>query len=181
MFRRFKPKEDIATFGQLKTSKLREVRSFFKDSAGINEEILDVVLPKSESIKVAKCHGHINLLVVGNYPRFFQTRDGPYLPTLRVLHRYPELLPHMQVDRGAIKHILSGSDIMCRGLTSPGAKMEDVPAGTYVAIHAEGKEHAVGIGITTLSTEDIRAKNSGVGIQLLHHLGDALWTTTDLS
>ena len=38
----------------------------------------------------------------------------------------------MQVDKGAIKFVLSGANIMCPGLTSPGAKMEDVPEGTVV-------------------------------------------------
>ena len=30
----------------------------------------------------------------------------------------------MQVDKGAIKFILSGANIMCPGLTSPGARMD---------------------------------------------------------
>ena len=35
----------------------------------------------------------------------------------------PFILPHQQVDKGAIKFILSGANIMCPGLTSPGAKL----------------------------------------------------------
>ena len=38
----------------------------------------------------------------------------------------------MQVDKGAIRFILSGANIMCPGLTSPGAKMTKVPEGTVV-------------------------------------------------
>ena len=34
------------------------------------------------------------------------------------------MLPHQQVDRGAIKFVLSGANIMCPGLTSPGAKLD---------------------------------------------------------
>jgi len=44
----------------------------------------------------------------------------------------PFLLPHMQVDKGAIKFILSGANVMCPGLTSPGARMTDVQAETVV-------------------------------------------------
>jgi PUA domain protein len=36
------------------------------------------------------------------------------------------MLPHMQVDKGAIRFVLSGANIMCPGLTSPGAKMTKV-------------------------------------------------------
>ncbi len=44
----------------------------------------------------------------------------------------PFMLPRMQVDKGAIKFVLSGANIMCPGLTSPGAKMTRVPKGTVV-------------------------------------------------
>lgn len=30
---------------------------------------------------------HINLVVVNNVPLFFNVRDGPYMPTLRLLHQ----------------------------------------------------------------------------------------------
>lgn len=43
------------------------------------------------------------------------------------------MLPWLQVDRGAIKFILSGANIMCPGLTSQGAKMEtNLPEDTIV-------------------------------------------------
>ena len=43
------------------------------------------------------------------------------------------LLPKLQVDKGAIKFILSGANIMAPGLTSPGARMDiDLPADTVV-------------------------------------------------
>ena len=38
----------------------------------------------------------------------------------------------MQVDKGAIKFILSGANVMCPGLTSPGARMTDVQPETVV-------------------------------------------------
>ena len=38
----------------------------------------------------------------------------------------PNLLPRLQVDKGAIKFILSGANIMVPGLTSPGARMDIV-------------------------------------------------------
>ena len=34
------------------------------------------------------------------------------------------MLPHVQVDKGAIRFILSGANIMCPGLTSRGARMD---------------------------------------------------------
>ena len=38
------------------------------------------------------------------------------------------MLPRLQVDKGAIRFILSGANIMCPGLTSAGARMDiDLP------------------------------------------------------
>lgn len=37
-----------------------------------------------------------------------------------------------QVDKGAIRFVLSGANIMCPGLTSKGAKMTPVEKGTVV-------------------------------------------------
>ena len=42
------------------------------------------------------------------------------------------LLTHEQVDKGAIRFILSGANIMCPGLTSPGAKMTPVEKDSVV-------------------------------------------------
>jgi PUA domain protein len=77
------------------------------------------------------------------------------MPTLRLFHKFPVFLPKQQVDKGAIRFVLSGANIMCPGLTSKGAFMTPVEKGTAVAIMAEGKENCLAIGITTLSTDDM--------------------------
>jgi len=86
----------------------------------------------------------------------------------------------MQVDKGAIKFVFSGANIMCPGLTSPGGFMDDVPAESIVAIFAEGKENALGIGLTKFSTEEIRKVNKGIGVENIHSLNDGLWKITSL-
>ena len=50
----------------------------------------------------------------------------------------PFILPHQQVDRGAIQFVLSGANIMCPGLTSPGAKMVDTDKDTVVVSFNHG-------------------------------------------
>jgi PUA domain protein len=68
----------------------------------------------------------------------------------------PDILPRLQVDRGAIKFVLSGANIMCPGLTSKGARMDiDLPSGSVVAIMAEGKENALAVGLLKMSTADM--------------------------
>lgn len=90
----------------------------------------------------------------------------------------------MQVDRGAIRFLLAGAHMMCPGLTSPGGRLPPaeaaIPAERMVAIHAEGKEHAVGVGLTKLSTEEMKAVNKGVGVETACYLGDDLWVLATL-
>lgn len=79
------------------------------------------------------------------------------------------------MDKGAIKFVLSGANIMCPGLTHPNATMTKADKGTVVAIMAEGKEHALAVGICAMSTEDIASKNKGIGVENYHYLNDGLW------
>ena len=108
-------------------------------------------------------------------PYFFQIKNSKPLPTLSLIHQFPDALPRFQVDQGAIKFVLKGSDIFCAGLTSKGGSMVDVDEGTFVAIYAENKVHACAIGLTTMSTEDIRKTNKGVGVENVHYLNDGFW------
>ena len=85
----------------------------------------------------------------------------------------------VRIDRGAIRFLLSGVNMMCPGFTSAGGSLppadQALPANTPVAIHAEGKEHATGIGLTKLGTEEIKSVNKGVGVETVTYLGDDLW------
>lgn len=96
----------------------------------------------------------------------------------------PYILPKVQVDRGAIRFLLAGAHMMCPGLTSAGGHLppaeEAIPAESLVAIHAEGKEHAVGVGITKMNTEDMKKINKGVGVETATYLGDDLWVLQTL-
>mmetsp|Transcript_26646 Transcript_26646/g.41702 ORF Transcript_26646/g.41702 Transcript_26646/m.41702 type:complete len:118 (+) Transcript_26646:717-1070(+) len=113
-----------------------------------------------------------------------QVREGPYYPTLRVVHKYPFILPTMRVDAGAIKFVLSGANIMCPGLTHKNVveelKANPVPENTPVTILAEGKEHALAIGHTQMSSQDIVEVNKGIGVSVVQTLNDGLWKTPNL-
>ena len=107
-------------------------------------------------------------------------RYPPPPPPRARRHAYPLLLPRVQVDKGAIKFVLSGANVMCRGLTSAGGALDtDLPVGASVAVYAEGKEHALAIGALTMSTADIKALNKGIAVEVFHFLGDDLWRAKD--
>ena len=166
----------MKTASPARSSEQRALRNSVVSQYPALEPYIDDIFPKKEPLVVAKCKDYIQILCgPGGEFLFFQCRSGPFIPTLRFLHRYPDILPKYQVDRGAIRFVLSGANIMAPGLTSKGGKMDDVPAESVVAIMAEGKEHACAIGITTMSSQQILKDNKGIAVENTHWLNDGLW------
>ena len=119
MFKAFK-RDDISTSTQVKASVQRGIKSqISKANRSISEEELDVLVPKKTPLVQYKVGPHMMLYCQriehddgsspSDEPVFFQHRDGPILPTLRVVHKYPSIkFTSVQVDKGAIPYLLGG-------------------------------------------------------------------------
>ncbi|KAF7488765.1 Malignant T-cell-amplified sequence 1 [Sarcoptes scabiei] len=176
MFKKF---EDTNVSGstQLKSSVQKAIRNKLTEQFPNIESFIDEIIPKKENLKIVKCQDHIELIVnsLGDF-LFFRQRDGPYFPSLRLIHKYPFICPLMQVDKGAITFVLSGANIMCPGLTSKGAIMTDgLQQDTIVTVVAENKQNAIAVGILKMSVENISKINKGIAIENVHYLNDGLW------
>lgn len=129
------------------------------------------------SVMLAKLGIDVSVAIVGGQALFFQ---APFLalwfPYLRIQHQYPEIMPKLRCDKGAIKFVLSGAMIMAPGLTSPGATIHnEVKKDVAVAVYAEGIEPAMAIGVTKMSTLEMREINKGIAVDNLTCLADGLW------
>uniref|UniRef100_A0A914MKB0 PUA domain-containing protein n=1 Tax=Meloidogyne incognita TaxID=6306 RepID=A0A914MKB0_MELIC len=178
MFKKFDSGEDVIGSQQLKGSVQKSIRAKLIEQFPLIEEYIEQILPKKENFKLLKCKDHLELIAdVNGEIQFVKHRDLPqYFPTLKLLHKYPFLLKHQKVDKGAIRFVLNGSNIMCPGLTSPGAQLNDLcKEGELVAIMGEGKENAMAIGQMKISPLTIREKNTGIAIDNVHYLNDGLW------
>lgn len=69
--------------------------------------------------------------------------EGFVVPSLRTVHAYPTLYPKFTADTGAIKFLLKGANVMSPGLTNEQSHMDDVKAGSIVAVYVHGHEHAI--------------------------------------
>jgi PUA domain protein len=70
---------------------------------------------------------------------------------------------------------------MCRGMTSAGGQVdEDLAVEVPVAVYAEGKQHAMCIGLTKMSGSAMKATNRGIGVESIHYLRDALWAVQSM-
>mmetsp|Transcript_12215 Transcript_12215/g.17361 ORF Transcript_12215/g.17361 Transcript_12215/m.17361 type:complete len:202 (+) Transcript_12215:126-731(+) len=201
MFKRFDPSTDVSTSTQVKASVQRNLKSqILSTNPKITEEQLEVVLPKKPPLIQYKVGPHLMLYCSSDEeqePLLFQSRDGPILPTLKFVHAYPDLkFRHVVVDEGAIPFILGGANIMCPGLTSKGGWMppddddvdvdvnnkgEGLEKGDGIVIYADGKDHALAVGVMKMGSRTVRSKNKGIGIEVAHFLGDGLYQTNEIS
>ncbi|CCF60664.1 hypothetical protein KAFR_0L00570 [Kazachstania africana CBS 2517] len=176
MFKKFS-KEDVHSRSKVKSSIQRTLKAKLVSQYPQLESVIDELIPKKSQIELIKCEDKIQLYAVDGEILFFQKFDE-LIPSLRLVHKFPEAYPTVQVDRGAIKFVLSGANIMCPGLTSPGAKLPVSPGfekDSIVIINAENKENALAVGKLLMSTDEISSINKGHGVELIHHLGDPLW------
>lgn len=178
--------ENVAQIACSSQKEQKEVRRKLYGQFPALEEYWEDILPKKSDIYIIRCQGQVHCItLVTSQPEvlFFNHYDGPYMPHLKLLHKYPFMLAkNFQVDIGGCRYIISGANVMCQGVTSPGGKVaEDAEIEDVVGVYVEGKQHACAVGLMLMSTEEIREVNKGPCIENVHHLGDGLWMNPILS
>lgn len=172
----FKKIENLGNMVQMnKSDQKKTKKNLLKGFPDFMQFVEDLLPKKCTSYHMRLKHNDKSeLTIFDSLPIFFKWKKQVF-PTLRILHMYPHTMKKLTVDKGAIKFVLSGANIMVPGLTSEGGDLPDCEEGERVAIMAEGKEHPIAIGVTLMSSDDMRESNKGIGVQILHYIGDDLW------
>ena len=165
---------------QFNSSSVKKIRKqLVKDFPNI-AGVLNEILPKKSVVYSMRLKENDKCeLVILNNEVIFITHFKRVFPSLKVLQKYPFMLTQQKVDRGAIKFVMNGADIMCPGFTSEGGNLNKAEEGEVVAIMAEDKIHPFAVGVMKKSSQQIQEVNKGVGVTNLHFLGDALWGLKD--
>ena len=163
-------------------------------------------MPKKAQLEVIKLPDRVSLYAIpssstasspsssssSSSALFWQHMDDTILPTLRLVHQFPDAFEAVRVDRGAVRFVLAGATLMVPGLISKGGWLpgEGVPMdagpaeevqtagyekGTPVVVKAEGKEEICMVGVLATGTQEMRESKKGVAIEGGHYLGDGLW------
>ena len=139
----------------LKASIAKTLRAKVIETYPNIEEHIEEIWPKKAKVLTLKFKGEnqYNFIRIEDEIVFMEMRDRAIIPMLRTLHKFPMMMEKMQCDKGAIRHIFSGSNVMAPGLTSEGGIIApNLNVGVPVAIMAEGKKHAMGIGYLQMSS-----------------------------
>jgi PUA domain protein len=104
---RFNPSTDVSGHTPVKSSVQRQIRASVLSQWKIEPETLEVVWPKKEGLVLVKwlvphrvalgmtdmtnskprSRDHVSIYTVKSEPIFFQHFEGPFCPTLRLLHK----------------------------------------------------------------------------------------------
>lgn len=97
--------------------------------------------------------------------------DGEPMLTLPGIHRHEPTRRYVAVDRGAIKFVLNGADVMAPGITDVD---QDIEKGDLVWVrNPEGTGIAVGRAL--VNGAEMVERDSGKAVENLHYIGDELW------
>ena len=110
------------------------------------------------------------IALVVNKDVLFLYIDNSWVPSLKLLLK-KIIIPKVVVDKGAIKFVVNGADIMRPGITA----CDDFETDSFVAIVDETLGKPIAVGKSFLSSVDLMAKTGGKHIKNLHFIGDDFW------
>lgn len=111
------------------------------------------------------------LILAGGKPLFFEF-EGQLFPTVRGALELEMQKRLVVVDKGAIRFVSNGADIM-----SPGVLDADpeIKAGELVIIVEEAHKKALAIGKAVIDGPQMIEANSGKAVISITYVGDKIW------
>ena len=121
-------------------------------------------------IQYVELEGGYKLYIIDKAHAFIELRSGLIIPFLA--SKPAMRLKRIEVDEGAIKHILNGADVMAPGVTKA---PEEAVEGEIVLIMGAGKPLAIGRLLSDWK-EKLKERR-GKMVKNLHYIGDKIWKT----
>ena len=170
---------------QLSKKEIKELIAVIEENFGIN----DVMNKKDNVVK------EDTFIKINNKILFFY-QENQLIPTLKLIIELTEKnklsqtsIKTITVDKGAIKFVINGADIMRPGITKISDDVGDSEfgkenkdkdknsfnKGDFVVIVDETHKKPLAIGIALLNSEEIIAATSGKVIKNIHFVGDDVW------
>jgi PUA-domain protein len=109
-------------------------------------------------------------LLIENKPLFF-FKEEVLVPTLSVLLKGVNVLPMVVVDKGAIRFVVNGADVMRPGIIG----CDEFSKGDYIVIVDETYKKPLAVGQALLCSNDLLQAKEGKVIKNIHFVGDIIW------
>lgn len=138
-----------------------ELKSMFGDGADFF---------KNKKMELVETDEINDLILVNGEPLLFLIKDKPFLTVKGALKVKPTK-KKVVIDMGAVKHVSSGANVMCPGITSA---TSDIKKDDFVVIVDELHDKAIAVGKALISGDEMVA-NQGKAIKCIHYVGDKIW------
>jgi len=133
------------------------------------EEKLGCTIPAAGIVESAEFEGMEIMLLDGSADIMF-LKNIPFL-TLYGINKYKPGRMFVTVDRGAVKFVTSGANVMAPGIIDAD---ERIGKGDIVWVRNE-EGTAMALGYALMSGAEMVGENKGKAIESIHHIGDELW------
>lgn len=136
-----------------------------------DEKFVNQIFPKKARIEVIQTDAGDTLFAVNNVLKLWKSGEG-YIPVLTLLLNKQVEMKTIVVDKGAIRFVTNGADVMRPGITKidPSIKKGDI-----VVIVDENHDRALAIGKSMFDAKKMEDINSGKVVKNLHTIQDDVW------
>ncbi|HWQ49067.1 MAG TPA: RNA-binding protein [Methanosarcina sp.] len=114
-----------------------------------------------------------SLILVDGKPLLFEI-EGHFFPTVRGALEMGLQKRVVTVDKGAIRFVSNGADIMAPGVVTADPEIKE---GDLVIIVEETHQKPLAIGKALMGGAEMVEATSGKAIKSITHVGDKLWST----
>jgi PUA domain protein len=129
------------------------------------------LIPRDGRVEVLDTDIEKKLILANGALLIFETEEG-YFPTVRGALLLDNNKRFVTVDKGAVKYITNGADVMRPGVVAYDPKLRD---GDYVVVTEETYGKPLAIGKTLWSGNKYASKKEGKCVKNIHYVGDELW------
>ncbi len=146
----------------LKKKKIKEIMNELGDYKHILENKKNVEILEADPYSFILVDNEPSLIII----------DGIYFPTLKAALDNEFEAKTVEVDKGAIRFVTNGADIMSPGIVNADDNIEE---GDIVIIVDENHKKPLAIGVSLITGNEMVENKSGKAIETKHFVGDNIW------
>lgn len=160
---------NIKTRHFIQKSQIRELQDDLLHQ--YDEKFVEQIFPKKARIELIQTDAGDTLYAVNNVLKLWKSNEG-YIPVLTLLLNKQVDLKKIVVDKGAIRFVTNGADVMRPGITKIDSSIK---MGDIVVIVDENHDRALAIGRAMFDAKQMEDKKSGKVVKNLHTIQDDVW------
>jgi len=136
----------------------------------LNDTFGKEIFTGNEIMDQADAEGN-TVLSINNEVLGLIINDKPFL-TLKGLLKYKPEKKYVTVDKGAVKFVCNGADIMVPGVVDADSS---VKKNDLVWIRDEKHKKALAVGVALMDAEEMVKGKKGKAVLSIHYIGDKIW------